>query len=106
MMTQSFPPADALLSHLKSIDYKKWFNIYMNFVEQICLIIAAICIIIGQQWRKHNVTERLQTVAAFVITGSVIAAAFVKEIAAPFVMQILQNVWRICYTIAQPPLTV
>lgn len=104
--SQSFPPADALLATLRRIDYIKHLNSFMDSVENLCIIIAAICIIIGQQWRKHQVSEKLQISAAFVIAGSVILSAFVKETVAPFVMQILQNVWRICYTVAQPPLTV
>ena len=104
--SQSFPPADAAIEFLRQVDYRKHYNSFMDSVENLCIIIAAICIIIGQQWRKHRVSEKMQISAAFVIAGSVILSAFVKETVAPFVMQILQNVWRICYTVAQPPLTV
>lgn len=91
---------------IRRIDYIKHLNSFMDSVENLCIIIAAICIIIGQQWRKHQVSEKLQISVAFVIAGTAIAFAFVKETVAPFVKQILQNVWRICYTVAQPPLTV
>ena len=104
--SQSFPPADALLATLRRIDYIKHLNSFMDSVENLCLIIAAFVVVCAQQWRKHQVTERLKTVAAFAIAGASIAAAFVKETVVPFVRQILQNVWRICYTVAQPPLTV
>lgn len=104
--SQSFPPADALLSHLRSIDYKKWFNIYMGTVEQICLIIAAICIIIGQRWREHRCSDRLRSAAAIGVVAAAIiretvwpaAILWVRETARPAAM-----LWRGLLT---PPLTV
>lgn len=104
--SQSFPPADAFLSYFRGVNYRKHYNSFMDTVEQICIIVAAICIIIGQQWRKHNVTERLQTLAGFIVAGLAILSAFVRESVWPIVKQMSQNVWRILYTIAQPPLTV
>ena len=102
----NFPPVDALLLQLRRIDYIKHLNSFMDFVESACLIIAAICIIITQKWREHKVTEKLRTVAGFFIVALAIVFAWVKETAWPIVKQTTQNVWRICYTIARPPLTV
>ena len=56
-MEKSFPPADALISHLKGIDYIKWLNIYMDFVESACIIIAAIAVVFWQKctnWYKES----------------------------------------------------
>lgn len=104
--SQSFPPADALLMQIRRIDYIKHLNSFMDSVEEFCIIVAAICIILARKWREHGVTEKLKTVAAFVIAGLAILAAFVRETVWPIVKQMSQNVWRILYTIAQPPLTV
>ena len=102
----SFPPADDLLAKLAKIDYIKWMNIYMDTVEQMCLIIAAICIIIARKWQEHKVTEKLQIISAFVIVALVIIFYYLKETAWPIMKQMSQNVWQICYTVARPPLTV
>lgn len=104
--SQSFPPADALLMQIRRIDYIKHLNSFMDSVENLCIIVAAICIILARKWREHGVTEKLKTAAAFVVAGLAILAAFVRETVWPIVKQMSQNVWRILYTIAQPPLTV
>lgn len=103
---QSFPPADDLISHLRRIDYIKHLNSFMDAVENLCVLVAAFYTVCAQQWRKHHVTERLQILAAFVTAGAAILWAFLRESAWPIVKQMSQNVWRILYTIAQPPLTV
>ena len=102
----SFPPVDALISFLRGVNYRKHYNSFMDFVESACLIIAAICIIIAQKWREHKVTEKLRTVAGFVIVALAIVFAWVKETVWPIVRQNAQNVWRFLYTVARPPLTV
>ena len=78
----------------------------MDTVEQMCLIIAAICIIIARKWRQHKVTEKLQISAAFVIVALAIIFDYLKETAWPLMMKNAQNAWQICYTVARPPLTV
>lgn len=102
----SFPPADALLSYLQGVNYRKHYNSFMDSVENLCIIVAAICIILARKWREHRVTERMQTLAGFIVAGLAILSEFVMETVWPIVKQMSQNVWRILYTIAQPPLTV
>ena len=102
----SFPPADALISFLRGVNYRKHYNSFMDTVEQMCLIIAAICIIIARKWQEHKVTEKLQIISAFVIVALVIIFEYLKETAWPIMKQMSQNVWQICYTVARPPLTV
>ena len=102
----SFPPADALISFLRGVNYRKHYNSLMDTVEQICLIIAAVCIILARKWQKHKVTEKLQIFAGFAIVALAIVAAFVKETAWPLMKQTAQNVWQVCYTVTRPPLTV
>lgn len=53
-LTKSFPPADALVETLQSIDYKKHLNQYMDAVEIACAFIAAIATII---WEKLQVMK-------------------------------------------------
>jgi predicted PurR-regulated permease PerM len=45
-MTKSFPPADALISALREIEYKKHANNFMDVVETICLWIAAVAVVV------------------------------------------------------------
>ena len=101
----SFPPADALISFLRGVNYRKHYNSFMDTVEQICLIIAAVCIILARKWKQHEMTEKLQIFAGFAIVALAIVAAFVKETVWPIVKQTAQNVWQILYTVAHPPLT-
>ena len=105
-VSPSFPPVDALLDHVRKIDYIKWLNVYMDTVEQICLIIAAFVVVCARKWREHKVTERLRIVTVVCIIGLAVVFDFLKETVWPIVNQTTQNVWRICYTSARPPLTV
>ena len=104
--SQSFPPVDALLDHVRKIDYIKHLNSFMDSVENLCIIVAAVYIILARQWREHKVTEKLQIISAFVVVALAVVFDFLKETAWPLMRQNAQNVWRICYTIARPPLTV
>ena len=104
--SQSFPPVDALISFLRGVNYRKHYNSFMDSVENLCIIVAAVYIILAHQWREHKVTEKLQIISAFVVVALAIVAAFVMETVWPLMRQNVQNVWRICYTIAHPPLTV
>ena len=101
----SFPPADDLLAKLAKIDYIKWMNIYMDTVEQICIVIAAICIIIARKWQEHKVTEKLQIISAFVIVALAIIFDYLKETVWPLMKQTARDVWQVCYTVTRPPLT-
>ena len=105
-VSPSFPPVDALISFLRGVNYRKHYNSFMDSVENLCIIVAAVYIILAHRWREHKVTERLQTVAGFIIVALAIVFAWVKETVWPIVNQTTQNVWQILYTVARPPLTV
>ena len=68
-LTKSFPPADAFVEMMTEIDYKKHFNTFMDGVENLCLIVAAIATVIAQKWQEHNMTERTQLFVLRVIDG-------------------------------------
>ena len=105
-VSPSFPPVDALISFLRGVNYRKHYNSFMDTVEQMCLIIAAICIIIAQKWREHKVTEKLRTVAGFIIVALAILFDYLKETVWPLMKQTARDVWQVCYTVTRPPLTV
>lgn len=46
MFTQSFPPANALIDTLKSVDYQKHLNTYLDIVEIVVMTIAAVSYVI------------------------------------------------------------
>lgn len=75
MMTQSFPPADAAIAFLQQIDYRKHYNSAMDAIESACLLVAAIAIIIGQQWQNHRCSDLLRSAAAI----GTVAAAIIRE---------------------------
>ena len=105
-VSPSFPPADELLALMRRVDYVKHLNSFMDSVENLCIIVAAVYIILARKWREHKVTERLRTVAVVCIIGLAIVFDYLKETAWPMVRQNAQNVGRFFYTVAHPPLTV
>jgi hypothetical protein len=57
MFAQSFPPANALIDTLKSVDYKKHLNNYLDVVEVVVLTIAAVSYVIYQnvkEWYQNG----------------------------------------------------
>lgn len=52
--TKAFPPADALVEMIQSIDYKKHFNQYMDAVQIACAFIAVVSTIL---WEKLQVMK-------------------------------------------------
>ena len=53
-LTKSFPPADAFVEMIQEIDYKKHYNNYMDFVINVCAIVAAVSTIL---WEKIQVMK-------------------------------------------------
>jgi hypothetical protein len=53
-LTKSFPPADDLFVKLQEIEYQKYFNKYMDFVETFCAFVAAIATIL---WEKIQIMK-------------------------------------------------
>ena len=82
-LTKSFPPADAFVEMITEIDYKKHFNTFMDGVENLCLIVAAIVTVIAQKWQEHNMTERTQLFVLRVIEGAKTFYAWVKNVFVP-----------------------
>lgn len=83
MFTQSFPPADDLISKLQEIDYKKHLNKFMDRVEIFCIFMVAIAIIIRDKWVQHHCTERLQIFAIQVIEGLKVFYAWMQNVFIP-----------------------
>lgn len=82
-LTKSFPPADAFVEMMTEIDYKKHFNTFMDGVENLCLIVAAIATVIAQKWQEHDMTERTQLFVLHVIDGIKTFYAWVKNVFVP-----------------------
>lgn len=116
--SQSFPPADALLMQIRRIDYIKHLNFFMNSVENLCIIIAAIAIIIGQRWREHRCSDRLRSYGAIGTALAAVAAAIIRETVWPAAILWVRETARpaarqwasvsamLCRGILTPPLTV
>lgn len=105
-VSPSFPPADELLALMRRVDYVKHLNSFMDSVENLCIIVAAVYIILARKWQEHKVTERLRTVAVVCIIGLAILFDYLKETAWPIMKQTARDVWQVCYTVTRPPLTV
>ena len=82
-LTKSFPPADAFVEMMLEVDYKKHFNNFMDGVENLCIIIAAIATVVAQKWQEHNMTERTQLFVLNVIAGAKTFYAWVKNVFVP-----------------------
>lgn len=82
-LTKSFPPADAFVEMMMEIDYKKHFNTFMDGVENLCVIVAAIATVIAQKWQEHNMTERTQLFVLRVIEGAKTFWAWVNNVFVP-----------------------
>ena len=87
MFAQSFPPVNALMETLVSIDYKKHYNNFMNAVEIAVVFIAVIVTMALEMWSKYDMTERTQIAALNAYT-------WIKEVAVPFVKQTAQNTYN------------
>lgn len=84
-LTKSFPPTDDLFAYLQTVDYKKHLNTFMDAVVIACAFVAAIAVVIRDNWVKYNCTERLQLFVLDFIEGAKIAYAWVMTVLMPFV---------------------
>ena len=82
-LTKSFPPVDAFVEMMTEVDYKKHLNTFMDGVENLCLIIAAVAVIVAEKWQQHNMTERTQLFVLRVIDGAKTFYAWVKNVFVP-----------------------
>lgn len=51
----------------------------MDAIESVCLLVAAIAIIISQRWREHRCSDRLRSAAAIGTALAAVAAAIIRE---------------------------
>jgi len=91
-LTKSFPPADAFVEMMLEIDYKKHFNTFMDGVENLCLIVAAIATVIAQKWQEYDCTERLQLFVLRVIEGAKTFYAWVMNVFVPEVKFLIEDI--------------
>ena len=82
-LTKSFPPVDAFVEMMTEIDYKKHLNTFMDGVENLCLIVAAVAVIVAEKWQEHNMTERTQLFVLRVIDGAKTFYAWVNNVFVP-----------------------
>jgi hypothetical protein len=62
MFTQSFPPVNALIDTLKSVDYQKHLNTYLDIVEIVVMTIAAVSYVIYcnvKEWYQNGGKESI-----------------------------------------------
>jgi hypothetical protein len=78
--TEAFPPAHKLTEIVLNVDYHKHYNSFIDGVENVIVIIAAIVTVLYQKWNDHCMTERLQLVTLRV-------KEFTLNVAAPKVYQ-------------------
>ena len=103
-LTKSFPPADAFVEMMTEIDYKKHFNTFMDGVENLCIIVAAIATVIAQKWQEHNMTERTQLFVLRVIEGAKTFYAWVKNVFVPEFKALIEDcraVYNYVWTIGE-----
>jgi hypothetical protein len=84
--TIGFPPADALLEQIVSIDYKKHLNTFMDVVENVVLIVAAVSQVIWErfsQWYNNGGKETI--INAYIKTRNFLqfAILWVREVGYP-----------------------
>ena len=94
-LTKSFPPADAFVEMMTEIDYKKHYNTFMDGVENLCVIVAAIATVIAQKWQEHNMTERTQLFVLRVIDGIKTFYAWVKNVFVPECQEFYKDVRQV-----------
>ena len=110
-LSQSFPPADALLDTLRRIDWQSLLNRYMDAVAVCCAFLVA-------TWQHHRCHDRLRSageiLAALVASGAAwawetgrpAAILWVRETARPAVIHWASGAAMLWRGILTPPLTV
>ena len=96
----AFPPANAFLSFMKKIDYKKHYNQFMDAIVTLCAFVAAVYTVSCEKWEQYNVTERLQLFVLFVKEKSIIVSDWLCDDFSPFVVDTYNEV-RSVYNIVR-----
>ena len=91
-LTKSFPPVDAFVEMMTEVDYKKHLNTFMDGVENLCLIIAAVAVIVAEKWQQHNMTERTQLFVLRVIDGAKTFYAWVMNVFVPEFKALIEDI--------------
>ena len=91
-LTKSFPPVDAFVEMMTEVDYKKHLNTFMDGVENLCLIIAAVAVIVAEKWQQHNMTERTQLFVLRVIEGAKTFYAWVMNVFVPEFKALIEDI--------------
>jgi hypothetical protein len=90
-LTYSFPPADNLIQQLSKIEYKKHLNNYMDIVETVVMLVAAVCYVLFEkfvEWYQNGGKEStIQTVQK---VWNILQVCYTWS--APKVMQFLKSV--------------
>ena len=98
----AFPPANAFVSSMKKIDYKKHYNQFMDAVVIFCAFVAAVYTVSRKKWEQYNVTERLQLFVLFVKEKSIIVSDWLCDDFSPFVVDTyneLRSIYNIMRTV-------
>lgn len=93
-LTQSFPPADALIEYLSGIDYKKHLNTFMDIVETICVFVAAVSYVLWQlvnTWYQNGGKEFLVNSYVKIRNFVQFAILWIREVGYPQVRKIVQD---------------
>lgn len=91
---KAFPPADALIETIMTIDYKKHLNTFMDAVVIVCAFVAAIASVTAQKWVEYDMTDRcliaLLNVKEFILK----AYTWSREIGIPAVKKFSGQVYQ------------
>lgn len=103
--TKSFPPADALVSYLRQVDYQKLYNQTVSFVVMVAAFVAAVYTVLRTKWVEYDCTERCQIAALYVKETAIKLYNWVREVMVPFVIETVNDV-RSFYNIVRVAQTV
>ncbi len=84
--TIGFPPADALMLQLASIDYKKHLNTFMDVVENVVLFVIAVSQVLWErfsQWYENGGKESLNNAYIKTLNFLQFVILWVREVAYP-----------------------
>lgn len=86
---KSFPPADALISFLMGIDYKKHYNSLMDTVVMVCAIVAAVYTLAAKKWVEYEMTTRCQIAFETVKQYAKVSYIWIRNVAVPYVQTVV-----------------
>lgn len=81
--TYGFPPAYAMTKSIVSVNYRKYYNNFMNGVENVVTFLIAFGIVLRQKWMEYDCTERVQLTAMNAKNFSLISYRWMRDVAIP-----------------------